>query len=215
MKPFVFSNLAISLDGKIATASREPFSLGTPADRKQMQVLRKECDALLMGASTLRAYKKFCGVLTWPDSRQPANVIISSALEGISPKWPFFTNPALKRVLFITRKTARAKAFEKSCQVVLLNPSKEVAPQIIQALGRLGYRRLLVEGGGGLMWDFAHLNLIDEYHVTLTPKIVGGIGSPTLVEGEGFTPKEILGLKLKKARVLGDEIYLSYQKRRG
>jgi riboflavin biosynthesis pyrimidine reductase len=43
---FVFSNLATSVDGKIATQSREFFPLGTPADWKQMQVLRREADAI-------------------------------------------------------------------------------------------------------------------------------------------------------------------------
>jgi riboflavin-specific deaminase-like protein len=213
MKPFVFSNLATSLDGKIATASRAPFYLGTPADRKQMQVFRKRCDALLMGASTLRAYRKFCGVFDWADSRQPANVIVSRALEGISPKWPFFSNPALKRYLFVTKKPARLKEFEKTSQVFLLNAKQPVAPQIVKILARQGHRNLLVEGGGGLMWDFARKNLIDEYNVTLTPKIVGGSDSPTLVEGTGFTPAGILQLKLLKCRVLGDEIYLTYGKR--
>ena len=50
---FVRSNLAISLDGKIATASREMISLGTPYDRRLMQVFRKKSDVVLMGASTL------------------------------------------------------------------------------------------------------------------------------------------------------------------
>jgi riboflavin-specific deaminase-like protein len=213
MKPFIFSNLATSLDGKIATSSREPFYLGTPADRKQMQLLRKRCDALLMGASTLRAYQKFCGVLDWPDSRQPANVIVSRALEGVSPKWPFFSNPALKRYLFVTKKPARLKEFEKTSQIFLIHAKRPAAPQIVKILLREGYRNLLVEGGGGLMWDFASKNLIDEYNVTLTPKIVGGSDSPTLVEGSGFTPAKILELKLLKSRVLGDEIYLTYGKR--
>jgi riboflavin biosynthesis pyrimidine reductase len=54
---FVFSNLATSLDGKIATVSRVHFPLGSPADRRQMLVLRKRADAVIVGASTLRAYQ--------------------------------------------------------------------------------------------------------------------------------------------------------------
>jgi riboflavin-specific deaminase-like protein len=217
---FVFSNLATSLDGKIATASREPFYLGTPADRKQMQVLRKKCDVLLMGAGTLRAYQKFCGVRGAPSNRQPANAIVSGALDGVSPRWSFFQDPELKRLLFVTSpkdlSATRRKEFEKTSEIIELAPATARRPtsfQIVQALEKRGYKRLLVEGGGEMMWHFASQNLIDEYNVTLTPKIVGGTESPTLVEGRGFSPEDILQLKLKQCKRLGDELYLVYRKR--
>lgn len=217
---FVFSNLATSLDGKIATSSREPFYLGTPADRKQMQVLRKKCDVLLMGAGTLRTYQKFCGVRGASSKQQPANAIVSGSLDGVSPNWGFFKDSELKRLLFVTSPqaltSARRKEFEKTSEIIELaaaSARKPIAAQIIQALEKRGYKRLLVEGGGEMMWHFASQNLIDEYNVTLTPKIVGGTGSPTLVEGKGFTPNDILQLKLKQCRRLGDELYLVYKKR--
>jgi riboflavin-specific deaminase-like protein len=217
---FVFSNLATSVDGKIATASREPFWLGTPADRRQMQVLRKKCDVLLMGAGTLRAYHKFCGVRGASARRQPANAIVSGSLEGISPNWEFFSDPELRRLLFVTApkalSPARRRVFEKTSEIIELAPAtsrRPAAQQIIRALEERGYKRLLVEGGGEMMWNFASQNLIDEYNVTLTPKIVGGAQSPTLVEGAGFSPAEILQLKLHRCRRLGDELYLVYRKR--
>jgi 5-amino-6-(5-phosphoribosylamino)uracil reductase len=62
------------------------------------------------------------------------------------------------------------------------------------------------------MWEFAKLNLIDEYRVTLVPKILGGADAPTMVEGEGFLPARLLQLKLVEARPVGDEVYLVYRK---
>lgn len=214
---FIFSNLATSLDGKIATASRAPFYLGTPTDRARMQVLRKKCDVLLMGASTLRAYRKFCGVRGATVPSQPANAIMSRALEGVSPDFPFFSDPALRRILFVTRplSASRARAFGKSSEVIVLSKDRPTAPQVVQALRARGYERLLVEGGGAVMWDFASRNLIEEYNVTLTPKIVGGADAPTLVEGKGFEPSKILSLKLAKCRKIGDELYLVYRKING
>jgi|GEM_PF-580505 len=219
----VFSNLATSLDGKIAAKGREQFHLGTRADRKQMQVLRKKADVIVMGASTLRTYKAFCPVLG--TKKQPANAIISSSLEGISPEWPFFKNPSHRRILFITQplSLARRKAFEKTSEIIELrapqksNQAHAIAEQVLAALDDRGMTQVLVEGGGGVMWDFAKHNLIDEYHVTLTPRIIGGTEAPTLVDGPGFLPKEVLNLKLTHCRRLGDELYLTYRKtnRRG
>jgi riboflavin biosynthesis pyrimidine reductase len=62
------------------------------------------------------------------------------------------------------------------------------------------------------MWNFVKYNLIDEYHVTLTPRLLGGAQSPTLIDGEGFTPPQTLNLKLRQCRVVGNEVYLTYEK---
>lgn len=212
---FIFSNLATSLDGKIATAKRSFFPLGTPEDHKQMQVLRTRCDALLVGASTFRCYKNPSTVAG--ASKQPINMILSSTLSGFSPKWKFFQATNIQRILFVGPKTpaSRIKKFSKTCEVIVLkNPTKKlpIPIQIIRFLEKRGLNRLLVEGGGEVMWDFVRLNLIDEFHVTLTPKIVGGNQSPTLVDGVGFLEKDVLSLKLKQCRIAGDELYLTYSK---
>jgi 2,5-diamino-6-(ribosylamino)-4(3H)-pyrimidinone 5'-phosphate reductase len=215
---FVFSNLATSLDGKIATASRELFPLGTPEDRKQMMVLRQECDAVLMGAATLRPYR--LPLIVRGANDQPINVLISSDLGGLKSSWKYFTDKKIRRILFVGPKTpkARIKTFSRSSEVISLKAGRRsVAEQIVEALHQRGIRRLLVEGGGSVMWDFAKHDLIDEYHVTLTPRILGGTQAPTLVDGEGFEPRKSLNLRLAQCRVVGDELYLIYRKtgRRG
>lgn len=189
--------------------------LGTRADLDEMIRLRKLCDAILYGASTLRVYQKPCKVKG--ANPHPINVILSSGLEGVSPDWPFFQAADVRRVLFISKalEPAKLQAFEKTSQVILLNPPKKdhsIAQQIVQHLTALGAKNLLVEGGGSVMWDFVQDNLIDEYHVTLTPRILGGTEAPTLVDGKGFAADDILNLKLKDCKVVGQEIFLVYSK---
>ena len=53
-KPFVFANLAMTLDGKIAGHDREDFSLGSGADRMEMDRLRARADVVIWGGQTLR-----------------------------------------------------------------------------------------------------------------------------------------------------------------
>jgi riboflavin-specific deaminase-like protein len=209
---FIYSNLATSIDGKIATASREQFPLGTPEDLKLMIALRRDADAVLMGASTLRAYRKPLRVKG--KDPQPVNVIVSLGLEGITPDWPFFQASDVRRILFVSKtlETAVLKEFEKSSEVVPLKPGTPIARQIADQLASRGIKRLVVEGGGGVMWDFVAENLIDEYYVTITPRILGGTEAPTLVDGPGFTPDQVMNLKLKDCRVVGDEVYLVYSK---
>ena len=212
---FIYSNLATSIDGKIATAGREQFPLGTPEDLKQMIVLRKEADAILMGASTLRAYRKPLKVKG--RDPQPYNVIVSSGLEGISPDWPFFQAADVRRILFVSKSLEASwlKEFQKTSEVVQLRPpvgNDSIASQMVKHLSLKGIEKLLVEGGGSVMWDFSSQNLIDEYHVTITPRVLGGTEAPTLVDGKGFTPDQVLNLKLKDCRTVGNEIYLVYSK---
>jgi len=214
---FIFSNLATSLDGKIATTnSREFFPLGTKLDRQVMQKLRAQCDVVLFGAETLRTFQKPC--LALGTTKHPINAVISSRLEGISSKWPFFKSSKIKRILFVSPQcpARKIKEFSKTCQIVILmdhGSKSNVAPQIVDHLKSMKVRRLLVEGGGGVMWLFAQPNLIDEYYVTLTPRIVGGKNAPTLVDGVGFKSSEVLNLKLYRYQVVKDEIYLIYRKK--
>jgi 2,5-diamino-6-(ribosylamino)-4(3H)-pyrimidinone 5'-phosphate reductase len=105
--------------------------------------------------------------------------------------------------------------FEKTSEIVpLKKPTARLstAVQVVRALEKRGFKKLLVEGGGAVMWDFVRENLIDEYHVTLTPWAIGGRDAPTLIDGEGFTAKNALKLRLKSCRRVGDELYLIYKK---
>jgi len=211
---FIFSNLATSIDGKIATHSRVNFLLGTPEDHRMMSVLRAKADAVIMGASTLRAFKG--AVLVKGKKKHPINIVLSGTLAGISPRWKFFTETQTRKILFVgpDAPEARVREFEKVSVVCRLK--KSTAPmslQIVKHLEKLGVKKLLVEGGGGLMWDFVQLNLIDEYHVTLTPRVIGGTHAPTLVDGVGFTPHRVVNLKLKNVRKVGNELFLVYAKR--
>ncbi len=205
----ILSNLAISVDGKIATATREHFPLGTPLDRKTMVALRKKSDAVLFGASTLRAYKAPSGTadkIVW-------NIVVSRRLEGIEASWKFFTSGKIKRLLCVEAGTPReiTDRFSSTSEIFFYQPGGvPVAQQIVQECVRRGIKKLVVEGGGAVMWDFVSQNLIDEYYVTLTPRLLGGTEAPTLVDGAGLAKDQVVNLKLKRARKVGDEIYLVY-----
>jgi len=209
---FVFSNLAMSLDGKIATKRRGFLPLGTAEDWRNMIELRRRSQAIIIGASTLRSYSKPCLVPRL--SNQPINILVSSKLEKISPRWEFFTSPLSQKIIFVTSPPTpkTLQIFKKLGEIILLKPSprKSLGKQIIDVLQKRGIRSLLIEGGGGIMWNFAQDNLIDEYHVTVTPRILGGSNSPTLVDGAGFSPEQSLNIKLRQCRILKDELYLIY-----
>lgn len=212
--PFVFSNLAITLDGKIASADSKLFSLGTQVDKDHMHVLRKKADVIVNGASSVRAVKTplRCKL----KKRQPAHAVLSRDFKGFTSSWKFFKDEEIQRIFFVTGQLSARKQKELSSFGEIINLKKaskksSISRQMVEALVERGYKNILVEGGGTLMWEFVKEDWISEYHITLTPRILGGREAPTLVDGRGFLNKKILDLKLKKQKRLGDEIYLTYE----
>jgi riboflavin biosynthesis pyrimidine reductase len=115
-------------------------------------------------------------------------------------------------VLFVTEKhVAREREFARTSEIVRIRKARAAA-DIIRELARRGVENLLVEGGGGVMWDFARADLLDRLYLTLTPKILGGTEAPTLVDGAGFTPAQVPSFKLKACRRVGQELYLTYDR---
>lgn len=205
----VYSNLATSVDGKIATVSREFFGMGSEKDIHLLRKLRGDADAIIYGAEVLRAFQKAC--LSLKPKKRLVNAVLSRSLQDVDPQWPFFQDPRIDRILYVSEKipAKRKKHFEKTCILVTVNGAS-VARDILGDLARRGYRHVGVEGGGMIMWEFARVNAIQKYYVTLTPRILGGFNAPTLVDGLGFTPEQSLNLKLDQVKKVGSELFLTY-----
>jgi len=223
-RPYVFVNMAMTLDGKIAGAGRESFALGTEADRREMDRLRSEADIVLWGGETLRAAGRPARVRdpALAAARraagrppQPANGVVTASgrLPG-SSAW--FGAGDIARIVFTGREGARA-AHEAACgraEVVVLGEREVSAAGLLENLSARGMEKVLVEGGGGFHWLFAQAGLLDAIHVTLTPWLAGGSSAPTLLEGAGFPAGRFLRLGLEEARREGDELFLRYRVRR-
>ena len=75
-----------------------------------------------------------------------------------------------------------------------------------------GVKRLLCEGGGEMNGALVRAGLLDELHLTISPKIFGGQTAPTLADGTGFKKlADAARLKLKSLRRGGDEMFLVYE----
>jgi 2,5-diamino-6-(ribosylamino)-4(3H)-pyrimidinone 5'-phosphate reductase len=77
----------------------------------------------------------------------------------------------------------------------------------------MGINKILVEGGGEIIWSFLRLGIVNELIVTIAPRIVGGRQATTLVEGEGYSRvSQGIKLQLKKVRMQnGGELVLYYK----
>ena len=168
--PYVFVNMAMTLDGKIAGAGREEFSLGTEADRREMDRLRAEADIVLWGGETLRAARcpariKDAGLIAARVEKglpvQPANGVITRS-GRIPGEMAWYTAEDTGRFIFTSKKGAAEaeKAALHRAEVVTLGGGRDVsAEQVIEYLEDMGIERILIEGGGGIHWAFAKAGL--------------------------------------------------------
>lgn len=213
-------NMAITLDGKIASAFGQTISLGTEADRREMDRLRAEADVVVWGGETLRqarcpAHVRYPDLIAERETKglpaQPANAVItaSGAIPG-ALSW-FGPNEYPKFILThgggaeAARDAARGRA-----EVATLGECELTAAAVVRYLADQGFERVLLEGGGGVHWMFAEAGLVDVLHVTVTPFLAGGAGAPTLLDGAGFPATGFKRLKLEDLRREGEEIFLTY-----
>ena len=208
----VFTNPAISMDGKISTAHENSSPWATPRSSHdgcassipRRALGRQPCAALK--AATLRSLRG--------NGQHPINVILTSNPD-FNPRWPFFKQRHMTRILLVPRTVpaARLKPFMKSCEILRYRSLATFPEELIAHLERRGCESLLLEGGGGTIFPFVKKDLVDEWNVTVTPKIVGGADAPTMVDGEGFRARDIKRYRLKKCLKRGDELYLQYLRR--
>jgi len=218
----VIVNMAVSVDGRINSRTRERFALGSEHDRRLMDVLRERADAVLIGAGTVR-HDGHPMLLRYPDlvakrkrrgeSAHPVNVVLSGDLD--LPVKRFFADDATKRIIFTTRRAtaARIRKFQRVAEVVVLPGKHPSAPRVVEELHKRGLKRLILEGGGEVHFPFAKAGLVDEWYITITPRLIGGRNAPSFLDGEGFVKKNHIQLKLVSLRRVKDELFLRYKKK--
>ena len=216
-RPFVYVNMAATVDGKITSADREYPRLTSTHDRETMDRLRAEADAILVGAGTARAdnpalhvrseeMRSYRRSLGKPESLD--RVLVSASLDfGRDSR--FFADDGGTRIVATVdgAPAERLAALEGRAEVWRLGSERVDLVELLQRLESRGVERLLVEGGGELNWAFLEQDLIDELYVTIAPCLLGGRDAPTLLEGRGLKMAGQTRLKLIDLHREQDELY--------
>ena len=215
-------NMAMSMDGKIATKERGPIKLGSALDSARMDELRSENDIVVNGSGTFRAYpfplrvksRRLQGIrLKKGLKRQPVSAIVSSHLD-ISLSTPWQMAYGIERWVICGAKapTKRIRLLEQSGVRVFVAKTERPQPKEILALFALaGCRNILLEGGGEFNAAFLEQNLVDTIHLTVVPVLVGGAESPTFFEGKGL--RVFSRFRLTRCVNKKGELFLTYKRK--
>jgi 2,5-diamino-6-(ribosylamino)-4(3H)-pyrimidinone 5'-phosphate reductase len=214
-RPFVFINVAMTVDGKIDTFRRAGAAISSPQDKDRVDRLRAGADAVMVGGRTLLDEDPKLTVKSEALRRErlqrglapnPIKVGIVSQAD-IQPHSQFLTSGPSKIVIFTTRRTSkhRISLLESFGVDIYVDDSEKVnLPRAMETLKQIGVERLMVEGGATINFELLRLGLVDEVTAYVAPLVFGGAGAPTMAAGLGLERSEAISLKLVNAEAWED-----------
>ena len=223
MRPYVIINAAMSADGKIATKLRRQTRISGSDDFKRVDELRCDCDAVLVGIGTvlcddpsLRLKSDALGAkrLSAGKPEHPMRVVIDSKAR-MPLDSDMFKKGKGRVVIFASESAPKDKVLELSEKADVFYAGKDSVDLelVLDKLGELGVKKLMVEGGASVLWSFLSRKLFDEIKIYIGALIIGGASAPTLADGNGFTDEsEFTRLTLKSVERIDDGVLLTWVK---
>jgi 2,5-diamino-6-(ribosylamino)-4(3H)-pyrimidinone 5'-phosphate reductase len=226
-RPFVFINMAMTADGKIATAHREAASFGSRRDREHLLELRAQADAVMAGARTVAAgdINLGPGPARYRRLRRQRGLteynlrVIVSGRGSIHAGATVFRHRFSPIIVLTTDRISATKLKQLQSladEVMVCGKAMVDFPAALRRLQeQRGVKRLLCEGGGELNDALLRAGLVDELHLTVCPRIFAGRAAPTLADGVGCARlPEAAELELKSRQRRGDELFLVFRVKR-
>lgn len=211
-RPFVIGKWAMTLDGKLASRSGHSQWISSEASREVVHALRGRVDGILVGFGTALADDP--ALTARPAGARTATRIVLDRQCRLPLDSQLARTARELPVLVVVSETApedRCAGLAAAGVEILRLPCNAEGVNLSVLLARLGERRmtnLLVEGGGKVLGNFFDLNFIDEAHVFVAPKVVGGHDAPSPVGGMGrATMAEACRMSAPEIRVLGEDVY--------
>ena len=220
--------MAMSADGKIAPAHRRFVAFGSRRDHANLLTLRATANAVMCGARTVDSAPMTldAGGAVYERRRQRAGLakqnlrVVVSGSGSVDPQAVVFQRGESPVIVLASGRAPKSRLakLKRLADCVKVCGKNSVA--LGQALGWLrrdwAVKRLLCEGGGELNFELLRLGLVDELHLTVCPRIIGGRDAPTIADGEGFARlAKVAKLELTRQRRIGDELFTTWRVRPG
>ncbi|MDP9489940.1 MAG: 2,5-diamino-6-(ribosylamino)-4(3H)-pyrimidinone 5'-phosphate reductase [Thermoproteota archaeon] len=215
---YVILNAAMSIDGKISTRSNDS-SFSSRKDWIRVHKLRSSVDGIVVGISTVLEDNPMLSVRYYSKgTKDPVRIIVDSNARIPLNSRIIRSSKNIQTIVATTpnASTRKIKELKKAgVQVLVSGKIKVNIKNLFQQLENLGFKRILVEGGGEINWSVLKIGLANELIVTISPVVVGGRDAKTLVEGEGIA-NITNGIKMRLSKTLinyKNEIVLFYKLR--
>jgi 5-amino-6-(5-phosphoribosylamino)uracil reductase len=218
-RPYILLSCALSIDGYLGSASPTRLELSNDADFDRVDAVRASCDAILVGAATVRhdnprllvrseARRQARRARGMPPS--PIKVTVTGRGE-LDPDAEFFAAGDAEKLVYCASERARDARSRLGPVATVLDGGQRVdMRRICEDLGDRGVARLMVEGGGRVHTQFLTGNLVDELQLTVAPFFVGDSRAPRFVQDGRFPWNPDRRATLSEVRQIGDVVLLRY-----
>lgn len=215
-RPHLYLDMVASVDGA-ATVEGRTRQLGGEADHLAFRRLRETCDAILVGAGTVRVEnygppRRHDGTVERRRDRGLADlptVVVVSASLALDPDAKLFSDPDLRPTILTVADApqARRQVLAPVAELVSVGTGAVDLTAAMELLAERGWMRVLCEGGPQLNASLFTLDLVDELFLTITPTVVGDTDR-RIVEGPigGTRVAELVELRHHE-----DELLLRYR----
>lgn len=213
-KTKIILSAAISIDGKIATINGES-RLSSKKDLIRLHKLRSQVDAIVVGKNTVNRDDPLLTV-RYSKGKNPTRIIFDSRGTILKHSKILKTSNNVKTIIVVSKAISKnnLNILKKYPIEIMVKGNKKVnVKSFVKNIQKRNFKKILLEGGGTLNWEFLKNNLIDEFYITVTPHLLGGKDSISLIQGKGFkkitkSPK----LKLESVNRLGNDLVMHYRK---
>lgn len=188
-RPYVITKWAMSLDGKTATHTGESRWISGEASRQRVHELRGRVDAILIGIGTALADDPLLTARP-PGPRLATRVILDSQLR-LPLESQLVKTAGEAPVLVAHSESAdgakRLRLEGAGCECLRLESpaGRPFVRRLLDELGRRRFTNVLVEGGAEVLGSFFEVQEVDEFHVYVAPKFLGGRRAFAAVGGAG------------------------------
>lgn len=212
-KPFVVLKAAMTLDGKIATATGQSKWITNETSRAYGYKLRDIYDGIMVGINTVIEDNPMLTARV-DGGKNPIRIVVDSSLKiGINAN--VVQDKSAKTIIATTDKADKDKILKLQAQdvdVIVVDKDKNDKVDIEKLLDILGQQNIcsiLVEGGATLSGSFVAKKLVDKVYFFIAPKIIGGKEAKTPVAGTGILNlQEALALKDIQIEKLEEDILI-------
>jgi 5-amino-6-(5-phosphoribosylamino)uracil reductase len=217
-RPYVLLSAAVSLDGHLDDAGPERLLLSNPADFDEVDQLRADCDAILVGAGTLRAdnprllvrdERRRADRVAAGRAEHPVKVTVSNGGQ-LATELAFWRTGGDKLVYTGDGAAPGLRARLAGLAEVVGVGTTVGWPALLADLGRRGIGRLLVEGGGLVHTQLLAAGLFDELRLAVAPIVVADDRAPRFLRPATYPNGRLL---LTEVRAVGDMAVLTYRPR--
>ena len=218
-RPYTLLSCSVSLDGYLDDATKHRLLLSNDADLDRVDEVRASCDAILVGAATVRNDNPRLLVRTKhrQDERIARGLPPSPLKVTITEKGDldacanFFATGDGAKLVYCTRANFNVTATRlDGCATVIDAGDTADMAWVCSDLHARGVHRLMVEGGGGIHTQFLTEGLADELQLVIAPFFVGDSQARRFVGDGAFPWNESSRATLAEVRPIGDVVLLRY-----